>query len=132
MYALDPFIISAAILPVHCDSAFNEHIGCVHHWLLHHNVLPASLEWLQSVSVCHHLFVIKHGVTICCSAWKCMLGESYDRLTQGRVMSYMQLAWGLGCIAGPAIGGVLSQPCNTRKGLLGCGTASEPGFLQLR
>jgi hypothetical protein len=64
-----------------------------------------------------------------CRAWKCMIGESCDPLTQGQVMSYMSLAWGLGCIAGPSIGGLLSQPCNSWPGMAGC---SDGGLLRAR
>jgi MFS family permease len=58
-----------------------------------------------------------------------MIGESCDSLMQGKVMSYMSLAWGLGCIAGPTIGGLLAQPCNTWPGMVGC---SAGGLLLLR
>ncbi|WIA44282.1 hypothetical protein OEZ86_007089 [Tetradesmus obliquus] len=62
-------------------------------------------------------------------AWKCMIGESCDPLTQGRAMSYMSLAWGLGCIAGPTIGGLLAQPCASWPGMAGCST---DGLLRVR
>lgn len=62
-------------------------------------------------------------------AWKCMIGESCDPLTQGRAMSYMSLAWGLGCIAGPTIGGLLAQPCASWPGMAGCSTN---GLLRVR
>ncbi|KAG2501487.1 hypothetical protein HYH03_001264 [Edaphochlamys debaryana] len=57
-------------------------------------------------------------------AWKCMIGESTSVLQQGKLFGYMSLAWGLGCIAGPALGGMFSRPC--REGgrmtsLPGCG-----------
>jgi hypothetical protein len=43
-----------------------------------------------------------------------MIGETCDTLQQGVIMSYMSLSWGLGCVAGPSIGGVcvcVSSPC---------------------
>ncbi|EFJ50590.1 hypothetical protein VOLCADRAFT_103803 [Volvox carteri f. nagariensis] len=45
-------------------------------------------------------------------SWKCMIGESTDVLLQGKFFGYMSLAWGLGCIAGPALGGAFSRPCS--------------------
>lgn len=64
-----------------------------------------------------------------CSAWKCMVGESCDALAQGRVMAAMSLSWGLGCVAGPTIGGLLAQPCSSWQHMPGCRAG---GLLQAR
>ncbi|KXZ56025.1 hypothetical protein GPECTOR_2g1577 [Gonium pectorale] len=58
-------------------------------------------------------------------AWKCMIGESTAVLLQGKFFGYMSLAWGLGCIAGPAMGGAFSRPCDGRLRLPLC----RPGQL---
>ncbi|KAI8462328.1 MAG: hypothetical protein J3K34DRAFT_462986 [Monoraphidium minutum] len=62
-------------------------------------------------------------------AWKCIIGESCDSLLQGKVMAMMSLSWGLGCVAGPLIGGLLSQPCEAWPGAPLCG---EGGALRHR
>ncbi|KAG2445989.1 hypothetical protein HXX76_000592 [Chlamydomonas incerta] len=62
-------------------------------------------------------------------AWKCMIGESTDTLLQGKFFGYMSLAWGLGCIAGPAMGGAFSRPCNRAPHMPGCG---EHGLFRVR
>jgi MFS family permease len=86
-----------------------------------------SCFWL----VCCLKFVSSDFSVFTCvfRAWKCMIGESCDPLTQGQVMSYMSLAWGLGCIAGPSIGGLLSQPCNSWPEMVGC---SDGGLFRAR
>ncbi|PNG99489.1 Protein ZINC INDUCED FACILITATOR-LIKE 1, partial [Tetrabaena socialis] len=65
-------------------------------------------------------------------AWKCMIGESTEVLLQGKFFGYMSLAWGLGCIAGPAVGGAFARPC-ARMVLPLCGRgellADRPYFL---
>jgi hypothetical protein len=38
-------------------------------------------------------------------------------------MALMSLGWGIGCVAGPAIGGLLSQPCDSWPGAPLCGEA---------
>ncbi|GIL70232.1 hypothetical protein Vretifemale_1079 [Volvox reticuliferus] len=66
-------------------------------------------------------------------AWKCMIGESTDVLLQGKFFGYMSLAWGLGCIAGPALGGAFSRPCSRLPHLTMCGEGqllrARPYFL---
>ncbi|GLI58932.1 hypothetical protein VaNZ11_000718 [Volvox africanus] len=66
-------------------------------------------------------------------AWKCMIGESTDVLLQGKFFGYMSLAWGLGCIAGPALGGAFSRPCSRLPYLTLCGDGqllrARPYFL---
>ncbi|GLC73711.1 hypothetical protein PLESTF_001411000 [Pleodorina starrii] len=66
-------------------------------------------------------------------AWKCMIGESTDVLLQGKFFGYISLAWGLGCIAGPALGGAFSRPCSRLPRLPLCGEgqllAARPYFL---
>lgn len=56
-------------------------------------------------------------------AWKCIIGESADPLLQGTMFGYMSLAWGLGAIAGPLLGGALSHPCENlpRASIAWCG-----------
>lgn len=34
------------------------------------------------------------------AAWKCMIGESYDQLAQGRIFGFMALSWSMGLISG--------------------------------
>ena len=48
-----------------------------------------------------------------CRCVKAMVGESCSAQGQARPLSYLSLAWGLGTIVGPAVGGVLSRPCST-------------------
>ncbi len=50
-----------------------------------------------------------------------MIGESTAVLLQGTFFGYMSLAWGLGCIAGPALGGVFARPCERHAGMWLCG-----------
>ena len=47
-----------------------------------------------------------------CSALKTVLGESCDAVAQAQSMSYLNLAWGLGTILGPVIGGYFVYPCD--------------------
>lgn len=47
-----------------------------------------------------------------CSALKTVLGESCDAVAQAQAMSYLNLAWGLGTILGPVIGGYFAYPCD--------------------
>jgi hypothetical protein len=49
---------------------------------------------------------------------------------QGRVMSYMSLSWGVGCVVGPALGGLLSQPCARWAG--GLAVCGDGGLLAAR
>ncbi|DBB02074.1 TPA: hypothetical protein ACH3X1_000646 [Trebouxia sp. C0004] len=42
---------------------------------------------------------------------KSMIGESMDLGTQAKALGYLSLAWGLGTILGPLLGGALSAPC---------------------
>eukprot|EP00200_Dunaliella_tertiolecta_P013041 CAMPEP_0202392632 /NCGR_PEP_ID=MMETSP1127-20130417/92481_1 /ASSEMBLY_ACC=CAM_ASM_000462 /TAXON_ID=3047 /ORGANISM="Dunaliella tertiolecta, Strain CCMP1320" /LENGTH=773 /DNA_ID=CAMNT_0048995161 /DNA_START=24 /DNA_END=2345 /DNA_ORIENTATION=- len=58
-------------------------------------------------------------------AWKCIIGESGDSLVQGKMFSNMSLAWGLGAVFGPLIGGALAQPCSNVAHMPLC----EPGEL---
>lgn len=46
------------------------------------------------------------------SALKTVLGESCDAVAQAQSMSYLNLAWGLGTILGPVIGGYFVYPCD--------------------
>ncbi len=46
-----------------------------------------------------------------CRALKTVLGESCDAVAQAQAMSYLNLAWGLGTILGPVIGGYFAYPC---------------------
>lgn len=41
-----------------------------------------------------------------------LAGESGDTLIQGKMFGYMSLAWGLGTVVGPLIGGSLARPCD--------------------
>jgi hypothetical protein len=54
-----------------------------------------------------------------------MIGESYSAAAQAHMMAYMSLAWGVGAILGPAVGGALSQPCAAPGG--SGGTTSGQG-----
>ncbi|MEW5308918.1 MAG: hypothetical protein WDW38_000838 [Sanguina aurantia] len=60
-------------------------------------------------------------------AWKCVIGESADPLLQGTMFGYMSLAWGLGAIAGPLLGGrpvpPLRQPAACQHTLVWGGAA---------
>ncbi len=47
-----------------------------------------------------------------CRALKTVLGESCDAIAQAQAMSYLNLAWGLGTILGPVIGGYFAYPCD--------------------
>eukprot|EP01025_Chloroclados_australasicus_P020037 TRINITY_DN2106_c0_g1_i14.p1 TRINITY_DN2106_c0_g1~~TRINITY_DN2106_c0_g1_i14.p1 ORF type:complete len:492 (+),score=61.13 TRINITY_DN2106_c0_g1_i14:227-1702(+) len=60
-------------------------------------------------------------------AQKTIIGESFDVQQQTMVMGVMSFGWGMGCIVGPSVGGLLSEPCE-RFGnhLAGCG---DGGFL---
>ena len=42
-----------------------------------------------------------------------MIGESCDATNQAKVMGYMTAGWGVGTIAGPTIGGLLANPCDS-------------------
>jgi hypothetical protein len=49
--------------------------------------------------------------------------------TVTQVLSYMSLAWGIGCVVGPSLGGLLSDPCTHFPSLPGC---APGGLLQAR
>jgi MFS family permease len=53
-----------------------------------------------------------------------MIGESYSADAQAHMMAYMSLAWGVGAILGPAVGGALSQPCAGPSSSGGQGSAA--------
>lgn len=50
-----------------------------------------------------------------------MIGESMSPLAQGQMFGYMSLAWGMGTIMGPALGGALAQHCGKWPGAPLCG-----------
>ena len=43
---------------------------------------------------------------------KSMIGEALSSEAQAKPMAYLSLAWGLGTISGPSLGGLLSFPCD--------------------
>lgn len=64
------------------------------------------------------------------AAEKAMFGEALDSIGQGIAFSYFSIAWGLGALAGPLLGGVFAKPCS---GLLeGTAVCSPDSLLQRR
>ena len=61
-------------------------------------------------------FLVSAATKVCadlCRAIKTMIGESCDATNQAKVMGYMTAGWGVGTIAGPTIGGLLANPCDS-------------------
>ncbi|GAA5866645.1 hypothetical protein JCM8547_002708 [Rhodosporidiobolus lusitaniae] len=53
---------------------------------------------------------------------KSMMGEITDESNQGRAFSFLPLAWSLGSVIGPLLGGYLSHPAETFPSLFGRST----------
>ncbi|KAK9796255.1 hypothetical protein WJX73_006157 [Symbiochloris irregularis] len=64
---------------------------------------------------------------------KSMIGEALSPEGQAKPMAYLSLAWGLGTIAGPSLGGLLSLPCEKINHMPLCGPgqllSARPFFL---
>lgn len=78
------------------------------------------------------------GESSCCcrcpsnpaAAEKAILGEALSPVDQGMAFGYFSIAWGIGALAGPLIGGVFALPCNTL--LSGTALCAEGSLLQRR
>ncbi|RKP10531.1 major facilitator superfamily domain-containing protein, partial [Thamnocephalis sphaerospora] len=69
--------------------------------------LSVSFAWAMTVRIMTGLVNGNVGVL------KSVLGEITDETNQARAFSYMPMVYGIGFIAGPTIGGLLSNPAET-------------------
>ena len=68
-----------------------------------------------------------------CAAEKAILGESLTGEEQGKAFAYFSIAWGLGALLGPLLGGIFSFPCSQAGGMLqSTALCHEDSLLQRR
>ncbi|GAB4814743.1 hypothetical protein N2152v2_001789 [Parachlorella kessleri] len=66
-------------------------------------------------------------------AEKAILGEALTGEEQGKAFAYFSIAWGLGALLGPLLGGIFSFPCSQGGGMLqGTAVCHEDSLLQRR
>lgn len=89
--------------------------------------------FIHHAAAVHNAFFVAQCCTLldpCCRAVKTIIAESCDATNQAKAMGYMTAGWGVGTIAGPTIGGLLANPCDSFASSL---PACEPGsWLQER
>ena len=68
--------------------------------------LTHSYAWMLAMRL---LSGISNGTAV---SLKTLLGELCDDSTQGGAFALLSIGWGFGNVIGPAIGGVLGDPCN--------------------